>query len=224
MLRDHWRTWLCPFECVEKFLSLSDLRYHLHERHQRHMIEFPGPMQHLETIISHSSEAEASLAEGPCPLCHEFQITSIDDYKSHVGHHLEQLALFVLPTRDDRDDAQGFSRDRPGPLQDSNFETEEAIKLHHLAQQQAKQHFYQADTDEVKNPKGGTIGMTGYFGSGRPVESMGGPSSQSGETYPLYEQAHTLQDLESSFSGLAVDNMQPPRGAEHPYQWHSWKP
>ncbi|KAG6363886.1 hypothetical protein INS49_008989 [Diaporthe citri] len=37
------------------------------------------------------------LAQGACPLCWEYEIVSSHQYEAHVGNHLEQLALFVLP-------------------------------------------------------------------------------------------------------------------------------
>lgn len=51
--------------------------------------------------MSISSRADADRAIGCCPLCREFEIKSHDQYLSHVGHHLEQLALFVQPSSSD---------------------------------------------------------------------------------------------------------------------------
>jgi hypothetical protein len=43
------------------------------------------------------SRDDLALANGNCPLCWEYEIVSSLQYQSHVGQHLEQLALFALP-------------------------------------------------------------------------------------------------------------------------------
>lgn len=55
-------------------------------------------------MVSLSSKAEFKRAAEICPLCHEVDIKSSRQYQSHVGHHLEQLALFVLPPQGDDED------------------------------------------------------------------------------------------------------------------------
>lgn len=42
-----------------------------------------------------------------CPLCLQFEVRTEKLYKSHVGSHLEQLALFSLPTTRDQDESKG---------------------------------------------------------------------------------------------------------------------
>lgn len=123
MLQDHWRAWICPFGCVGEYSSSSGLRDHLH---QSHTAEFAG--QDANAIVDLSSKANVSRAKGPCPLCHDFQITSSHQYQSHVGEHLEQLALFVLPTQDDDDDddhggGRDFDDHKPSSLQDFDINT-----------------------------------------------------------------------------------------------------
>ena len=51
--------------------------------------------------IQASSARDSSKACGPCPLCYEVQLGSEREYSSHVGKHLENLALFALPRVDD---------------------------------------------------------------------------------------------------------------------------
>jgi hypothetical protein len=51
----------------------------------------------LNTLESLSSCLNLNEAKGKCPLCLEFEIKTDRQYDSHVGAHLEQLALFVLP-------------------------------------------------------------------------------------------------------------------------------
>lgn len=47
--------------------------------------------------VASGSRDDLTKANGKCPLCWEYDIASSHQYQSHVGHHLEQLALFVLP-------------------------------------------------------------------------------------------------------------------------------
>lgn len=47
--------------------------------------------------VASGSRDDLRQANGKCPLCWEYDIASSHQYQSHVGHHLEQLALFVLP-------------------------------------------------------------------------------------------------------------------------------
>lgn len=47
--------------------------------------------------VASASRDDLTKANGKCPLCWEHDIASSHQYQSHVGHHLEQLALFVLP-------------------------------------------------------------------------------------------------------------------------------
>jgi len=51
----------------------------------------------LNTLEILSSCLDLDEAKGWCPLCLDFEIKTDQQYYSHVGAHLEQLALFVLP-------------------------------------------------------------------------------------------------------------------------------
>ncbi|KAK2604306.1 hypothetical protein N8I77_007249 [Diaporthe amygdali] len=161
MLQDHWRTWTCPFRCVGAYSSSSGLRDHLHKSH---ITEVVG--QDVDAIVNLSSTADISRAKGPCPLC-GFEISSSHQYQSHLGHHLEQLALFVLPTQggeeeedDDDDDDQDDNElgdDESVSSQDINFETEDTEQLSNSAMPtRAERSVYTEDADEDGNPIHGT--------------------------------------------------------------------
>lgn len=137
MFQDHWKVWLCPFGCACEYSSSSGLEDHLHEIHMLDVVR-----QDVESIVNLSSTTNSSRAEGPCPLCYDVQIKSGHQYQSHVGHHLEQLALFVLPTQYDEDDEEEddyeHRRDESGSSQDSGFDTEfeEIEHMYQLARNQ----------------------------------------------------------------------------------------
>lgn len=99
MSREHWTTWVCPFGCDVEYGSSSQAQNHL--KHD-HATEIAG--ENVETIADLSKKDDAKRAEGPCPLCHDVHIRSSRQYQTHVAHHLETLALFVLPQQDDSED------------------------------------------------------------------------------------------------------------------------
>lgn len=103
MIRDHWRIWACPFGCLESFATPLIFREHLSQNHGS-VISVPEASVH--------TRANTELAKGQCPLCWEFKILSPQQYQSHVGAHLEQLVLFVLPgsgTTGEASDAEEIS-------------------------------------------------------------------------------------------------------------------
>lgn len=143
MEKEHWRAWNCPFGCVGEYPSSSALRDHFYKSHTTEVVG-----QDVEAIVNLSSKANVSRAEGPCPLCHG-SITSIRHYQSHVGYHLEQLSLFVLPTQDDNDDDQECSDDdKSGPSQNSNHEAEERASLQQLSPEQGAENTTASDIDK----------------------------------------------------------------------------
>ena len=49
-----------------------------------------------------------------CPLCLQFEVRTEKLYGPHVGSHLEQLALFSLPTTRDEDESEGDESSEKG--------------------------------------------------------------------------------------------------------------
>lgn len=92
MFQEHWWEWACPFGCNNNFFSASGLRQHLGSVHAANV-----STRSIDSIISHSIKPDLVQCQGICPLCNEVDIGSCRQYQSHVGHHLEQLALSVLP-------------------------------------------------------------------------------------------------------------------------------
>ncbi|KAL2278540.1 hypothetical protein FJTKL_14288 [Diaporthe vaccinii] len=179
MLKDHWRAWNCPFGCVGEYPSFSALRDHLHKSHT---VEVMG--LDVEAIVNLSSKANVSCAEGPCPLCHDF-IKSSHQYQSHVGHHLEELALFVLPTRDDNDDDQECSDDdSSGTSQDIDYGAEETTSPHQMSLEQGAEKRTQSDIDEQDNsvrdpsPPPPPINVPGPLRTSLPAEEKPNPQME----------------------------------------------
>lgn len=88
MTQEHWRTWTCPFGCAGPLFASSFLLKHLRLNHGFTI---------SNSDINLHSRPNMELMKGLCPLCWEYEIMSSRQYQHHVGNHLEQLALFVLP-------------------------------------------------------------------------------------------------------------------------------
>jgi hypothetical protein len=119
MKRDHWRIWQCPFGCPDTFHSAREFEQHVSGAHPSR-----EPSRNLDTLQRLSSQPDyLARAKGQCPLCLDFQIMSDKQYGSHVGAHLEQLALFALPSTDadgdESDDTESESSGQDGKKYDT---------------------------------------------------------------------------------------------------------
>lgn len=106
MLKEHWRTWTCPFGCALSFRTSSDCRRHALAVHPTQ-----ASTGKVENLVVLSSNSDPRCAEGKCPLCLTFDIKNSRMYESHVGKHLEQLSLFVLPQIDGDESEQQSEQD-----------------------------------------------------------------------------------------------------------------
>ncbi|KAK7413084.1 hypothetical protein QQX98_008032 [Neonectria punicea] len=117
MQHEHWKTWHCPFGCVEGFNSAKSFKDHLNATHEQYL----SP-ENKHTLLSLSSRSDMSKSNGQCPLCHGFQVGSETQYARHIGQHLEHLALFTLPSLEkagsesEIDDKDGDCPDSPASL------------------------------------------------------------------------------------------------------------
>jgi hypothetical protein len=87
----HDRTLECPCACGKPVNAPAELRSHLAAEHAHSVL--PQVMQ--KTAIASGRIAEMN-TPSPCPLCTR-QYKAGKPWTKHVGHHLEQLALFSLP-------------------------------------------------------------------------------------------------------------------------------
>ncbi|GKU02773.1 transcription factor [Fusarium langsethiae] len=93
----HWLSWTCPFKCHQPFSSATDLSSHIKN-------------VHLPTATEEKIRSVTTLGEKPAPddttshclLCGH-SVTGLKRYVKHVGKHLEQLALFALPSLETED-------------------------------------------------------------------------------------------------------------------------
>ena len=87
----HDRTWVFPYSCVKPMSSLTELSSHLASEHT--LAALPHILQKASIASGQAAEVDKSLI---CPLCTR-PCNSTKSWTKHVGHHLEQLALFSLP-------------------------------------------------------------------------------------------------------------------------------
>jgi len=94
MRQEHWRSWLCPFGCPQTSSTAHGLQQHMRNSHENQTDTYTHNHD-LPQVLS--SYADPDQANGQCPLCADYQITSEEQYSSHVSGHLETLALLALP-------------------------------------------------------------------------------------------------------------------------------
>ncbi|KAJ2988699.1 hypothetical protein NUW58_g961 [Xylaria curta] len=87
----HWRIWRCSCGCPQVFDTSDEFQDHLRKLHLGDLA-----IQQHKTAEQMCSQPDLSKSIGPCPLCGD-HISSATQYHTHVGYHLEQLALFALP-------------------------------------------------------------------------------------------------------------------------------
>lgn len=86
VMDDHWRQWRCIFCSREGVGSEADLKDHLRDDHQF------GP-DALEKVVERPNDGQKPFsAPINCPLC-DAVLVSARQYQSHVGEHLEEIAL-----------------------------------------------------------------------------------------------------------------------------------
>ncbi|OPB36289.1 hypothetical protein A0O28_0053680 [Trichoderma guizhouense] len=88
---------------------------------------------------------------GTCPFCFDYEIKSDKSYQSHIGDHLERLALFVLPKTlydDDSDDDDNNDEDGEGDNNDDGVDSDIEMRL-------MKDDEYSNDLEESRGGDGG---------------------------------------------------------------------
>lgn len=96
------QTWNCP-ECSAKLADASSWEQHLHEIHRR---VFTGPQLHVARNAALKTHPKPIETE-ECPLCRIVLGKQRRAFVKHIGRHMEEIALMVLPrdTEEDSDDS-----------------------------------------------------------------------------------------------------------------------
>ena len=108
-LECHRLEWCCRFCSRPSFVSETELSTHMRHRHA----QFSSPTQ-LPALIKASRQSVDRIPAKACPLCHwdatlrdlnkhapadEILVVTLEQFRKHLGGHMEQLALFALPRK-----------------------------------------------------------------------------------------------------------------------------
>ncbi|KAF3071412.1 hypothetical protein CFAM422_006400 [Trichoderma lentiforme] len=92
MKQEHWVSWSCSFGCSKSFRSQESFEKHATTVHGQDFESID-----LQAVLNLCRFPSDTNTVGTCPFCFDYEIKSDKSYQSHVGDHLERLALFVLP-------------------------------------------------------------------------------------------------------------------------------
>lgn len=147
MAGEHWRQRDCPLGCSMTLNDSRSLEAHLKDVHAEDL-----DTQRASEILIRSTDIDMAKVRKECPLCCNFEIKSVRQYAKHIGHHLEQLALFTLPNTNEYEE-EGYEdedseineddkgkqvnldhlnkmSESEGPNLDSGDETPADVKMH----------------------------------------------------------------------------------------------
>lgn len=122
-MKEHETKWLCPYECNGHFDTSQLFEQHLKGVHPESTSETK-----LATLLQTCTKSGEEAKSLQCPLC-LVDKPNLNTWYKHVGHHLEQLALFAIPRKllgEDSEAGSDESADEQG-LADSS-EDEELVE------------------------------------------------------------------------------------------------
>ena len=88
----HRRVWICSFGCSSMFESDHQLTTHMRETHSRETRDMDMTM-----LIELCSRPVDQYCAAACPLCTK-SVSSLFGLRKHIAYHLQELALFGLPS------------------------------------------------------------------------------------------------------------------------------
>ncbi|RDL42221.1 uncharacterized protein BP5553_02200 [Venustampulla echinocandica] len=107
-LQDHRKEWKCYFCSHSSFTSSGDYKSHLKHRHSSSFFEDQIPV-----LLGMSQRPAITASPADCPFCDDWEtrlrkinlhipasetlVVTSNQFKHHVGAHMEQLALFAIP-------------------------------------------------------------------------------------------------------------------------------
>jgi len=99
-LQKHRRSWTCHGHCNQTFTSDDELAKHIRKYFPGHYSDAQIPV--LAEMWAGQMDRHA---ESSCPLCGDRVAGSVQMQK-HLGRHLEEVALFALPSADTNPDSE----------------------------------------------------------------------------------------------------------------------
>lgn len=95
-------------DCSQTFIDENEFVDHINDDHQYKELNHT---QLLATISAAKQSVLDPLNDQACPLCHKTSWTLQRDFVTHLGRHLEEIALSSLPRDDDSESESGSEAD-----------------------------------------------------------------------------------------------------------------
>ncbi|KAI9888340.1 MAG: hypothetical protein M1814_000571 [Vezdaea aestivalis] len=112
-LENHRKEWECDY-CLERFPSSKEFGGHMNQTHTEKFVS-----NQLDALTERAERLPSRIAAADCPLCDydtilgdklrpsnpeivrpSQRLIKPEQFRSHLGRHLEQIALFVLPSNE----------------------------------------------------------------------------------------------------------------------------
>ncbi|KAI8943304.1 hypothetical protein NX059_001324 [Plenodomus lindquistii] len=101
----HWKTWKCAEGCDQSFESSEALYTHVERKHPT--VELKPQMERYLRMC----EKQKPFTDGAaCALCARV-FDNVSRFRSHMGKHFEEIALFALPSHLLADDTESLTSD-----------------------------------------------------------------------------------------------------------------
>lgn len=103
-LQKHRRSWRCHGHCNQPLTSEDALAKHV----RKHLSGQYSDAQ-ISVLVEMWAGQTDMHAESPCPLCRE-RVAGAMQLQKHLGRHLEEIALFALPSEETESDEDSDSQ------------------------------------------------------------------------------------------------------------------
>ena len=167
---EHWtfRSWHCPF-CAEVYNQPDNLERHLFSKHN-----YPMSTLQFHQIVKNAEVKTASPIENQmCPLCGVVPGKSRRNFATHVGRHMETIALAVLPTsaEDESDEDSIASTSDHRASINSQRESPRAISKFGTVDQLSPQLINQSGPPQLPTPQMPNQGLPHHLSNPTPTQS-----------------------------------------------------
>ncbi|CAG8954757.1 hypothetical protein HYFRA_00004682 [Hymenoscyphus fraxineus] len=132
-LQNHWVEWKCCFCSHDSYPSRDKFEKHALTSHEDEFTE-----AQLPALVKVCQKPVEKISPDACPFCDEWEnklrelnehmstnetiVVTPQQFRHHVGRHMEQLALFAIPRGYKEDGDAGSSRAAPGHGSDNSSE------------------------------------------------------------------------------------------------------
>jgi hypothetical protein len=143
-LANHRKIWRCE-KCFKSYSSIDVFSDHLDSCYPANLSS-----KSKDTLLSRSERSVSGITAVECPLCdggntslqkvnntNDNIVVTTEQFKKHLGNHLEKLALFALPRMQMEDE-------------DENVGSDAALGTHHAHDSWLEEESYDYDYDSIR--------------------------------------------------------------------------